>query len=71
MGLWVTTGPAVPDTGVPGEQVQHLLLAAGDGGEGLHDGAGGLPSRLGGRGEQHLGEQSGGSLRRPERARLQ
>lgn len=47
-----------PEDGLlPGKQVQHLLLAAGDGGEGLNDGTGCLPRCLGGWGEQHLGDR--------------
>lgn len=46
--------PVCGSTGIPGEEIKDLLLPAGDGGQGLHDGAGSLPGSLGGRSEQHL-----------------
>lgn len=39
---------------VPGEEVKDLLLAAGDGGQRLHDGAGRLPGSLCRRSKEHL-----------------
>lgn len=39
---------------VPGEQVEDLLLAAGDGGESFHNGTGCLPRSLRRRSEEHL-----------------
>lgn len=62
-GLWVPREsrkavdelcpPAPPHT-VPGEEVQDLLLAAGDGGQRLHDGTGCPPRGLRRRREEHL-----------------
>lgn len=47
--------PSLSQTpGVPGEEVEDLLLAAGDGGQSFHDGAGGLPCSLCGWSEEHL-----------------
>lgn len=58
MELKTNTGGAARwgSTAIPGEEIQDLLLPAGDGGQGLHDGAGSLPGSLGGRSEQHLGQ---------------
>ena len=39
---------------VPGEEVKDLLLAAGDGGQRFHDGAGRLPCSLCRRSKEHL-----------------
>lgn len=45
--------PAPPQV-APGEEVQDLLLAARDGGQSFHNGAGCLPRGLRRRSEEHL-----------------